>query len=91
MSGDKNLPPIRFVNGDDGTEIAANSLKVILPNNESFLIETIAGREGAAIFHIPHENPDNPEVRIFSIEPGAANLFSVNIVRSPRLPESQES
>jgi hypothetical protein len=82
---------IRFVNGDDGTEIAASSLKIILPNNESFVIETISGREGAAVFYIPHESSDNPGVRIFSIEPGAANLFSVNNVWTPRLPESQES
>ncbi|MDI6539873.1 hypothetical protein QMA77_23450 [Pantoea ananatis] len=72
---------VRFFNGDDDTLIEASRLKVSLPNGEFFSIETRPGRHGSAILIIPNNRSDDSELCVFSINPGASNLFSVNVVR----------
>lgn len=78
----KDPPPsrIKFINKDDGTDIFATSIEVVLPNNYSFTIDSEPGREGSASFIMPGGSPEDKTLRIFSIEPGASNLFSVNVV-----------
>jgi hypothetical protein len=84
MAADKH---IKFINSDDGTEISTTNLKVALPNGYSFFIESEPGREGSAVFFIPGGNPEDPVFQTFSIEPGASNLFSVNVVQFARRSE----
>lgn len=70
---------IRFINDDDGTEISASSIRVELPNNLSFLMHSLPGNEQAVVFSIPDVELGGHSIRIFSILPGASNLFSVRI------------
>lgn len=76
--------PLRFFHGDDGTEIAAGSIRIELPDGRSFSLDALPGRDGAAVFHIPGLKPDEPVIRAFVIEPGASNLFAVRVVEWPR-------
>ena len=69
---------IRFFNADDGSEIFVTKLKIVLPNDESFFTDTTPGREGSIVFFTP-VNQTDPDVKTFTIEPGASNLFSVNV------------
>lgn len=84
MTKDTNLSRIKFINSDDGTEISAKNIKVVLPNNASFVIESEPGREGSVVFIIPRGSPEDETFSIFSIEPGGGNLFSVNVVEFAR-------
>lgn len=71
---------IKFINDDDGTEISAKNIRVVLPGNTSFMIESEPGREGSAVFITSWGKPEDEKFSIFSIEPGGANLFSVKVV-----------
>ncbi|WP_345828329.1 hypothetical protein AAGR22_15250 [Erwinia sp. HDF1-3R] len=84
MTKDTNLSRIKFINCDDGNEILAKNIKVVLPNNASFVIESEPGREGSVVFIMPWGSPEDQTFSIFSIEPGGANLFSVNVVELAR-------
>lgn len=84
MPKDTDLPRIKFINGDDGTEISAKNIQVVLPNNTGFVIDSEPGREGSAVFIMPWGGPQDDTSSIFSIEPGGGNLFSVNVIEYQR-------
>lgn len=81
---------IRFINGDDDSEISATCIRVVLPNNFSFEIDSDPGRGGAAVFTFSPGFRDDSTFRYFSIEPGASNLFSVNVDEAIRCTETQD-
>lgn len=72
------------MNEDDGTPLPASALRVVLPDGNWFRLESWPGREGSAVFTIPAGTPEAPRGEGFAIEPGAANLFSVRVVRLAR-------
>ena len=81
---DTNQARIKFINNDDGTEISATSIRVVLPDNASFLIESEPGREGSVVFIMPWGSLEDKTFHTFSIEPGGGNLFSVNVIEFAR-------
>jgi hypothetical protein len=70
---------ITFIHGDNGTNIAATSLQIILPNGAHFVIQSVPRSDGAAVFMIPAGYPGDRGAERFMIEPGACNLFTVNV------------
>lgn len=84
MSIDAKSSRVQFINGDDGSEIAAQSLRIVLPDGQSFTLEAKAGRDGGAVFMIDPGTPQDQIVKGFSIEPGAVNLFTVRVFEHKR-------
>ena len=66
----------------EGRRIETDSLRVVLPDGESFQIDAESGREGAAVLHLDPGTPEQPSLRLFSIEPGAANLISLRVLKA---------
>lgn len=64
----------------EGEAIETEAIRVVLPDGESFLLEALPGRKGAAVLTIDAGTPENPSYRAFSLEPGAANLVSVRVL-----------
>lgn len=79
MTGEK----LTFTAIRDGvaTEIAADAIEIRLPDGLGFRILSGAGRKGAAVLHMPADDPQAPRFDVFCVEPGAANTLFVSIDR----------
>lgn len=81
---EQNLGKIRFFDSVTQREIETTALEIALPNGQRFQIDKLPGRDGAAVFYMPSD-PARRRVDAFVIEPGGANLFSVNVASWSRV------
>lgn len=72
---------IRFFDAGTGAEMGSAGITVVLPDGNRFTVESRPGRDGAAVFFIPEDALQSGGISLFSIDPGASNLFSVRVVR----------
>lgn len=77
---------IRFeaVTAEGAREIHADSIRITLPGGATFQVEAEPGHRGSAVFTLPASRKQDGDFQTFTIEPGAANLFSVNVVAMER-------
>ncbi|WP_323012513.1 hypothetical protein [Castellaniella sp.] len=61
----------------DGQRLDTSHIRVVLPDGETFKIEADMHRHGAATVVLDPGTPEAPSRRLFSIEPGAVNLFFI--------------
>lgn len=67
----------------DGQRIDTSYIQVVLPDRETFKIEADTHRDGAATVVLDPGTPEAPSRRLFSIEPGAVNLFFIKVHSYP--------
>ena len=75
---------IRVFDAEKNIELEVRSLGFMLPGGASFVMDTEPGRDGSAVFLIPGEEMTEDRVEAFSLEPGAINVFAVNVRRVGR-------
>jgi hypothetical protein len=82
-------PPDRAIvfhavrNGEAEEIPPAEALQVTLPSGVSFLIESKARPDGAALLLIPLDS-ESSFYSVFSLDPGATNLLFLRAERKPR-------